>query len=98
MCKKFVTATAKGWEAAAKDPDAAVAAAVKLYPDLSRDFLLDGLKITLAEQLHTPATMGHPVGWMADDDWKKMLAILKKYSGITPKEPSAYYTNRFIAQ
>jgi NitT/TauT family transport system substrate-binding protein len=98
LVKKFVAASQKGWEAAARDPEAAVAASLKLYPDLSRDLLREGLKISLEEQLHTPATAGHPVGWTAEDDWKKMLAMLKTYSGITPKDPAAYYTNQFIAQ
>jgi len=96
--KKFVAASQKGWEAAAKEPDAAVAASLKLYPDLSKDLLRDGLKISLEEQLHTPSTKGHPIGWTAEDDWKKMVEVLKTYSGLTPKELSVYYTNQFIAQ
>jgi len=98
LVKKFVAATQKGWEAAIKDADAATTASLKLYPDLSRDFLLEGLKITLAEQIHTPSTAGHPIGWMAEDDWKKTLDVLKKYSGVTPKDLSAYYTDQFIVQ
>jgi NitT/TauT family transport system substrate-binding protein len=98
LVKKFVAATQKGWEAAAKEPEAAVAASLKLYPDLSKDLLREGLKISLEEQLHTPSTKGHPIGWTSEDDWKKMLQVLKTYSNITPKEPSAYYTNQFIAQ
>ncbi len=96
--KKFVTATRKGWEAAAKEPEAAVAASLKLYPDLSTDLLREGLKISLEEQLHTPATKGHPIGWTDEGDWKKMLEVLKTYSGLTPKAPSAYYTNQFIVE
>ncbi len=98
LVKKFAAASQKGWEAAAKDPEAAVAASLKLYPDLSTDLLREGLKISLEEQLHTPATAGHPIGWTAEDDWKKMLDILKKYSGLTPKDPAAYYTNQFISE
>src|SRR5229473_184999 len=98
LVKKFVAASQKGWEAAAKEPDAAVAASLKLYPDLSKDLLRDGLKISLEEQLHTPSTKGHPIGWTAEDDWKKMVEVLKAYSGLTPKELSVYYTNQFIAQ
>ena len=64
----------------------------------SKDLLREGLKISLQEQLHTPSTKGHPIGWTAEDDWKKMLEVLKTYSGVTPKELSAYYTNDFIAQ
>jgi NitT/TauT family transport system substrate-binding protein len=98
LVKKFVAASQRGWEEAAKDPDAAVSAALKLYPDLSRDFLLEGLKITLAEQVHTPSTVGHPVGWMAEGDWKRTLDVLGKFSGVAPKDLSAYYTNEFIVE
>src|SRR5262245_36766548 len=79
LVKKFVAASQKGWEAAAKDPEAAVAASLKLYPDLSKDLLREGLKISLEEQLHTPNTKGHPIGWTAENDWKKMLEMLKTY-------------------
>jgi NitT/TauT family transport system substrate-binding protein len=98
LVQKFVAASQRGWEEAAKNPDAAVSAALKLYPDLSRDFLLEGLKITLADQLHTPSTLGHRIGWMAEEDWKKTLDVLSKYSGVTPKDLSAYYTNQFIVE
>jgi NitT/TauT family transport system substrate-binding protein len=98
LVSRFVTATRKGWEAAQKDPAAAVDASLKLYPDLNRDFVLGGVKIALAEQLHTPETKGHPIGWTDEGDWKKMLDVLSKYAGVTnPKPPSAYYTNQFIA-
>ena len=96
LVRKFVVASRLGWEAAAKDPEAAVAASLKLYPDLSADLLRQGLKISLEDQLHTPSTAGHPIGWTSEDDWKKMLEMLKKYSGIVPKAPSVYFTNEFI--
>jgi len=96
LVRKFVAASRRGWEAAAQEPEAAVAAGLKLYPDVSPDLLREGLKISLKDQLHTPNTAGHPVGWTAEDDWKKMLAILKKYSGIVPKAPSVYYTDEFV--
>lgn len=98
LVQKFVAASQKGWEAAAKEPEAAVEASLKLYPDLSRELLREGLKISLEDQLHTPNTKGHPIGWTDEEDWKKMLDVLKTYSGVTPKEPSAYYTNQFIAR
>jgi NitT/TauT family transport system substrate-binding protein len=98
LVKNFVTATRKGWEAAAKDPESAVAASLKLYPDLDADLLRQGLKISLEEQLHTPATKGHPIGWTDEGDWRKMVEMLKAYGGLTPKPLSAYYTNQFIVQ
>ena len=98
LVRKFVAASQKGWEASAREPDAAVEASLKLYPDLSRELLREGLRISLEEQLHTPATKGHPIGWTDDGDWNKMLEVLKSYSGLMPKESSAYYTNQFIAE
>lgn len=97
MVKKFVAATQRGWEDAQKDPAASVAAGLKIYPDVSKELLSEGLKVSLEDQLHTPATQGHPIGWTDEGDWKKMLEVLKTYSGLTPREPSAYYTNQFIA-
>ena len=98
LVKKFVAASQKGWEESAKDPEAATNASLKLFPDQDRAMLQEGLRVSLDEQLHTPATKGHPVGWTSEDDWKKMLVMFQKYSGITPKDPSAYYTNQFVAQ
>ena len=96
VVKKFVVATRQGWEAAAKEPDAAVEASLKLYPDLSRDLLREGIRVSLEEQLHTERTKGHPIGWTDERDWREMLEVLKSYSGVTPKEPAAYYTNQFV--
>jgi len=98
LVKKFLAATRDGWDAAAKDSDAAVAASLKIYPDLSPDLLRQGLKMALDDQLHTPATAGHPIGWTDEGDWRKMIEVLKNYGGLTPKPPSAYYTNQFIAE
>ncbi|WP_206000721.1 ABC transporter substrate-binding protein [Paraburkholderia sp. Ac-20342] len=99
VVRKFVDASRKGWEAAQRNPEAAIDASLKLYPDLNREFVAGGLKIALNEQLHTPATAGHPIGWTDEGDWKKMLDVLSKYAGVhNPKAPSAYYTNQFISQ
>jgi len=98
LVKKFVAASRKGWEAAVQDPEAAVAASLKLYPDLDGKLLIDGLKIAIDSQLHTPATKDHPIGWTDEGDWTKMLDVLKKYAGVEPKEPATYYTNDFIGE
>jgi NitT/TauT family transport system substrate-binding protein len=98
LVRKFVAASAKGWQAAAKDPEAAVQAAVKLFPDVDPKLLLGGLKIVISDQLHTPATAGKPIGWTAESDWKAMLNMLEKYSQVNPKPVSTYFTNKFIAQ
>jgi NitT/TauT family transport system substrate-binding protein len=95
LVRKFVAASQKGWDDAVKDPEAAVAASIKLFPDLSKDFLLQGLKIALTEQLHTPATEGHPIGWTDTADWDKTLAVLTTYGGLKAKPLSTYVNNDF---
>jgi NitT/TauT family transport system substrate-binding protein len=98
MLRAFVQASAKGWAAAGQNPEAAVEAALKLFPDLDQKMLLDGLKIVLQNQLHTAATKGKPVGWTAESDWKMMIEILERHANLKPREPSAYYTNEFVAE
>lgn len=98
LVRKFVAASRKGWEAALEDPEAAVEASLKLYPDLDAQMLLDGLKIALEEQLHTPATEGHPIGWTDEGDWERMLGLMEQFAKLSPKEPSTYYTNDFIGE
>lgn len=100
LVKAFVDASRKGWEEAIKDPEAAVAASIALFPDLegSADLLRDGLKIAIEEQLHTPATEGRPIGWTDEGDWTQMLEVLKIYAGLQPLEASTYYTNDFVSE
>lgn len=98
LVKGFVAASQRGWEEAVKDPEAAVAASLKLYPDLDAKLLRDGLQVAIDSQLHTPATKDHPIGWTDEGDWEKMLKILADYADLSPREPSSYYTNEFIAE
>lgn len=100
LVKRFLAATAKAWEAARSDPDAAVAATVAAQP------LLKGkeatLKATLLEALQyvdTPATRGKPFGWQSPDDWKKAEATLVEFAGMKkPASADAFYTNSLVPQ
>lgn len=100
LVEAFVAASRKGWEEAIKDPEAAVAASIALFPDLagSAELLRDGLKIAIEQQLHTPATEGHPIGWTDEGDWAQMLEVLKTYAGLEPLDASTYYTNDFVSE
>jgi NitT/TauT family transport system substrate-binding protein len=85
-----------GWEAAKADPEAAVAATIKAFPDAKASVIAAGLKYTL-QLLATPATQGHPMGWMSGREWRRQLALLRKYGGMKGSRPvSAFYTNRFV--
>lgn len=93
----MVDASVKGWEAAQDDPEAAADATAKAFPDVDRDVQLSQLKTTLP-LMHTSATKGKPVGWMAEEDWKQTISILRKYADLKGG-PSVddYFTNEFIS-
>ena len=78
--------------------DEAVAALKKAAPLTVKDTkvareTLDGY-LTL---LHTKATQGKPLGWMAKGDWEKTLQLLSQYAGMkNPLAAERYYTNEFV--
>jgi NitT/TauT family transport system substrate-binding protein len=96
LVRRFLTASDKGWGLTIKDPEAAVHAAMKLFPASDPALLREGLKIVIAEQLHTSASEGKPIGWTAVGDWSAMLNVLGKYGNVNAREPSVYYTNVFF--
>lgn len=99
LVKKVVRAVQRGWAAAVEDPDAAVAAGLKIQPNADKGLLLEGLKVSTEELLHTPKTEGKPLGWTSNEDWEAMLDLFHQYAGMEePKNPEEYYTNDFIPE
>lgn len=96
LVRAFVPATLKGFLYGRQHPDEAIAA-VKKYqetvdPAITRRELEISWKLWL-----TPNTMGKPLGWGSDADWKSTIEILHQYGGVTaPLEPSELYTNEFV--
>lgn len=98
MVRRFVKATQRSWEAARSDPDAAVAAALKVKPDLNAQSTKDQLLMDLS-LLDSPATKGKPLGWGAESDWEATKALLAEYRDLkTDKPASAFFTDEFIAK
>lgn len=96
LVRRFVSATLKGWTHAVKDPAKAAAMAHKDFPLTSAPILQAELE-ALIPFMHTPDSMGHPIGWMAQSDWRDTLATLRTYMGMKSTAPAAdYYTNEFI--
>ena len=92
--RAFVAAAVKGYEAAQRDPAAAIAAGRAEFPDALVS--TDGLKAALT-MLHSPATQGKPIGWMAADDWRETVDLMHQYGGLKTVKPlEEYYTNAFI--
>lgn len=93
----FLQATAQGWAYAAAHPHQAVAdlkaaAPANLTTQIGPAWVQ---QLVLALQLlHTPASRGHPAGWMAPGDWSATLSTLVHDEGLkSPLPPSAYYTD-----
>jgi NitT/TauT family transport system substrate-binding protein len=95
---RFVAATAQGWAYAQQHPDEAVKDLVAAFPHVDPALGRQGLDMAVG-LLHTPATKGHPLGWMATSDWQQSIGILAKYGGLKSSKPVAdYFTNSFIPQ
>jgi NitT/TauT family transport system substrate-binding protein len=100
LIRRFVSATAKGWNEARKAPATAISemvAAVTLMK--GRDEVLKTEFEGYAAYLDTPATRDSPFGWQSPEDWKAAEDILVQYMDIK-RQPSveAYYTNQFIGK
>jgi NitT/TauT family transport system substrate-binding protein len=96
LIKRFNRATQKSFEAAIKDPYAAVDAARKIKPEINREVCKSQLDISLA---HIPSdnTKGKPLGWGSEKDWSEMLALLKEYQNLpTDRGANTFFTNDFV--
>jgi NitT/TauT family transport system substrate-binding protein len=58
--------------------------------------LREQIEITL-EYFDTPATLGKPLGWQAEEDWRAALQSLEKAGVVKPGWiVSDYYTNELV--
>lgn len=91
--RRFLRATLAGYADAEKDPAAAIDAFMKANPMAERALLEKQLGASLA-LMHSPASQGKPVGWMAEADWATTLGLLERDLGMTGRKPAAtYFTN-----
>jgi NitT/TauT family transport system substrate-binding protein len=96
LVRAFVPATLKGFLYGRQHPDEAVAA-VKKYQE-TVDLAITQRELEISWKLWlTPNTMGKPLGWGSDEDWKTTVEVLRQYGGVTaPIDLSALYTNEFV--
>ena len=98
LVKRFVQASLKSIEAAKADPDAAVAAAVKVKPTGDPALLKDQLTVSLT-LLPSPSNASAPLGEMAAADWQRTLDLMKEYQDIKTDLPAdAFFTNTFVTK
>jgi NitT/TauT family transport system substrate-binding protein len=95
LVRRFVKATARSWEEAKKNPEAAVDAAMKVKSDLNRQSTLDQLKVDI-ELLDSPNSKGR-VGFGAQADWDQTIALLRQYRDVATDQPwTTFHTNEFL--
>ncbi len=92
LVRAFLRATMRGWKEAMADPKAGVAALMKAYPETNREFAELGLPMVF-EHMSSDATRGKPLGWMAEEDWKATLDVMKGAGLEGAYPPSKFYRN-----
>ena len=97
LVRRFTAATARSWQAAQADPDAAVAATVAAKPLLKgREASLKETLLDSIQYIQTPGTQGKPFGWQSADEWQKAEAALVEFAGLKKAaNVQAYYTDAF---
>jgi NitT/TauT family transport system substrate-binding protein len=96
---RFIRATTHSFEAAMKDPDAAVEALHKLFPKVSagNKEVTKQVWVASSHLVQSDAARGKPLGYMTQGDWDSLLTQAKQYGGLSPVKDSAeYYTNDFV--
>ncbi|MCL6607085.1 MAG: ABC transporter substrate-binding protein [Geminicoccaceae bacterium] len=96
LVRRFVEGTVCAWEAAKADPDAAVAAALAVKPDLDRESTKKQLLVDL-DLLDSPATRGKGIGYAAAEDWERTKELLVQYRDLKTDRPAmSFVTNDFL--
>ena len=95
LVKRFVQATQESYDAAKAEPDASIAAGLKVKPDLDADLAKAQLEAGF-KLVESPRSKGKPIGVMVAEDWDDTLALLKKYQGLeTDKTATDFWTDQF---
>jgi NitT/TauT family transport system substrate-binding protein len=96
LVRGFVRATLRGWQDAAADPQAGVAALMRQFPTTREDFVVAGLPLVI-EHFYNEDSQGQPLGWTAERTWQQTVDILREYGGLEGNPPlNTLYTNEFI--
>lgn len=95
MVRRFVRASITSWEESKKNPQAAVAAALKVKPDLNPQSTLDQMMVDF-ELLDSANSRGR-IGWGAQADWDQTIELLKQYRELQTTQPwTHFHTNEFL--
>lgn len=96
MVEGFIRATRKAFEEAEKDPAAAIAAGLKVKPDMDKDMALKQLQAGL-KLVRSKAAPNAPIGTMAQADWTMTLDLMKEFQELkTEMTASNFFTNDLL--
>jgi len=96
LVRGFVRATARAWQAAQEDPDAAIAAAAKTKPGINEAILKAQFEASL-KLLPPPTGEDMPFGMAPAGYWEETLDILKRFRDLETDVPAeAHYNYSFL--
>ncbi|MBA1155410.1 ABC transporter substrate-binding protein [Microvirga mediterraneensis] len=97
VVRRFLEATRKGLDYTLANKDEAIQIFLKVTGNTQPANFHKSVLEAYESSLHTGATQGKPVGWMASEDWDAMNKTLEQYGGMTSrKDPSTYFSNDFL--
>ncbi|KPL54155.1 ABC transporter substrate-binding protein [Prosthecomicrobium hirschii] len=96
LVEGFIRATQKAYAEAEKDPEAAIAAGLKVKPDMDKAMALKqlqaGLKLVRSKAAPTAA-----IGFMAPADWQMTLDLMKDYQELkTDMTAASFFSNDLL--
>jgi NitT/TauT family transport system substrate-binding protein len=97
LVKRFVTAAVKSFTYGSEHIDEAVQVGKARFPEF--DTKLAARQLAFQKTLYGDSIKaGKPIGWIETATWQSSLNVLKQYSGLKNTDPSAYFTNGFVAE
>jgi NitT/TauT family transport system substrate-binding protein len=98
LVRRFLRATQRSFEAAEREPEAAIAAGIRVKADMDRDLSLAQLRAGLP-LVRSARGQQQPIGWMAPEDWAETLSLMKEFQELrTDLAPDAFFTNALLPQ
>jgi NitT/TauT family transport system substrate-binding protein len=98
MVRRFIRATQRSFEAGEREPEAAIAAVLRIKPDQDRALALAQLRagLPLVRSAHGA---DRAIGWMAQQDWAETLTLMKEFQELrTELNADAFFTNAHLPQ
>lgn len=97
LVKRFVPPIYEGIRYAMAHPDEAAQIFVKYYPEMDKEIVLEGLKISFGT-LDTKEAREHTLGWISKEDWEWTQNLLFDIGQIKSKLPvEDCFTNEFLS-